>query len=308
MEEALTEMGKSLNDHDPNSDEHKKIQEQITAIREDIQKKQDFITKSGPNAVSNITTTLNDAKDLVKSMPRLSRQYEKNAKKVYNFVKDVADKHLGTTFLVRIPKMCNVFHADKIELSNKAKKRKFSKEGPFGFKPRADLNYSRPEIKQKLDSFIDENNFETGPFQHYLNDDPAISGSDKNSYTNGALKNNYNTLSEQWDFNYKPEPQGGYLDEDKFKSQDFDFVNEENQDAENPGRTIAPFWGDFIGKDGRISCYVRYDNSQYLSFDGVSSKDMVQLQVEGSIYFPDIMDEIDNVNPHQSETCLCRLF
>jgi len=325
FEEALAEMRLQLKDSN-GTPEGTKIQEQITAIEKDIAKKKLYVEKKGPAAVLTLTSTLNNAKDLVKSMPRLARQYEKNAKKVYNFVKGVADKHLGTTFLVRIPKLCNVFHADKIELSDKTGKRKFSTKGPFGFKPRSQIRWpssgwyadheNRKDIVSNLESLVDENNFETGPFQHYLNDDPAISGSDKHSYTNGALKNNYNTLSEKWDFNYKPEPQGGYLDEDKFKSEDFDFMlpsgykniervwddDTKEEMKLNGARVLSPFWGSFIERDGRISCYVRYDNSQYLSFDGVSSNEMVQQQVDGSTFFPDIMDEIDNVNPHQSET------
>jgi len=309
FQDALKELKEKRLPHHPTSEEWKDLTEQIKKVEADIAKRQEFVETSGPAAVKNVADTLKASKDFVKSMPRLARQHEKNAKKVYNFVKGVADKHLGTTFLVRIPKMCNVFHENKIELSTATGKRKLSKEGPFGFKPRAvsgvsAMEFQKVAIQNNLNGMNFNNHPECSPQHHYLNDDPIISGfgAGTNHFSNGALKNNYNTVSEQWDFNYKPEPQGGYLDEDKFKSEDFDFVNEENQDENNPARTIAPFWGDFIGKDGRISCYVRYDNSQYLSFDGVSSKDMVQLQVEGSIYFPDIMDEIDNVNPHQSET------
>jgi len=310
FQDALEELKTKRSSHAEFSDDYKEITKKIEEVEADIAKRELFVKTSGPAAVTNVTDTLKASKDFVKSMPRLARQHEKNAKKVYNFVKGVADKHLGTTFLVRIPKMCNVFHENKIELSTATVKRKLSKEGPFAFKPRAvsgvyDMWDQQRTIRTSLNSMGHANHPEFSPHHHYLNDNPVISGSDQagiNHFSNGALKNNYNTVSEQWDFNYKPEPQGGYLDEDKFKSQDFDFVNEENQDENNPARTIAPFWGDFIGKDGRIQCYVRYDNSQYLSFDGVSSKDMVQLQVEGNIYFPDIMEEIDNVNPHQSET------
>ena len=49
-------------------------------------------------------------------------------------------------------------------------------------------------------------------------------------------------------------------------------------------------------ENGRISCYVRYDNSQYLDFRGVSADSITQEFVIGNTLIPDILSELDNVN------------
>ncbi|MDB4641266.1 hypothetical protein OAF28_01005 [Akkermansiaceae bacterium] len=300
------------------SDAKRKEEEKLRKIKVDLANRQNFIHNQGPAAVGKaaIKDALDGSKDLIKMMPRLARQYEKNAKKVYKFVKDVADKHLGRTFLVRVPKLCNVNYKDVPVVTPKTSKQ-LHYEGPYGFKPRtttSGISYSldsrMSDIRNNGESLntADPNHFINGPFHHYLNDGNvwigpdfvAISGSDDYSYSDGALKCSYNPISERWDFNYKPEPQGGFFDEEKFKNTNLDLHKE--QEKSNAARAIIPFWGNFIDKNGRISCYVKYDNSQYLEFDGVSSNDIIQHDIQGNIHFPDIMEDIDNVNPDAKES------
>lgn len=300
---AIQELEKKV--RHASGEDQKKLKKLIEQANEDITKRQRFIDTAGPGAVSAATSTLDDNKKIVKMMPRLARQYEKNAKKVYNFVKNVADKHLGKTFLVRIPKMTNVaWTADTVGVSVGG----FAiyPRGPFAFPPRTtdssndNLEFAHPRksiVEGELRNRVDEHRIKAGKFHHYLNIDPVISGDALYNITDGALKCNFNPVSQSWDFNYLPEPQGGYFSESTWEK-----LNQVGNPQNDGSRVVAPLWGTFIDKDSRISCYVRYDNSQYLDFGGVGSDDIVQINVEGSAHFPDIMEELDNLNPDQADS------
>ena len=55
-----------------------------------------------------LVPTLNKNAKLVTNMPRYASKHLKNAQKVYNFLKQVAEENLGKKFLVKIPKNCNI--------------------------------------------------------------------------------------------------------------------------------------------------------------------------------------------------------
>ncbi len=58
--------------------------------------------------------TLNKNAKLIANMPRYASKHLKNAQKVYNFLKQVAEENLGKKFLVKIPKNCNVNYDKQI--------------------------------------------------------------------------------------------------------------------------------------------------------------------------------------------------
>ena len=125
-------------------------------------------------------------------------------------------------------------------------------------------------------------------------------------YTNGALKCNFNPMSEKWEHNYKPEPQGGFFNYALFDKN----LKVEEQEVNNISKTklpkvtrnvLAPKLMDKIVSDSnRIQCYVRYDHSQHLDFQGVSPADVEQQLIgdDGTI-IPDVMETLPNLKPDQ---------
>ena len=102
--------------------------------------------------------------------------------KVYSFVKGVAEKHLGKTFLIKIPKETNTKYSTEITVERWGE----VVSGPFGFKPEPVHN--------------DPNYFFTSKFQSYIQN----LAQRQIPYRYGALKTNYDPISDRWVYNYKP--------------------------------------------------------------------------------------------------------
>ena len=67
---------------------------------------------------------------------------EKNAKKVYAFLRRIAEENLGKKFLVKIPKACNLSYSPRFKFDQQEVE---IEKGPFGFKPQPinfDAGYS----------------------------------------------------------------------------------------------------------------------------------------------------------------------
>ena len=235
---------------------------------------------------------------LYKVIDRLSKESEKNAHKVYEFVRGIADQHLGKTYLVKIPQKCNVNYSPNIV----ADQTTFEiKRGPFAFQPRPistiyglgsssgflqgpNMVALRTQAKTYNEEF---------PFNHYLDVDESGS-----SYTYGALKNNYNPVSEEWEFNYVPMPQGGFFNFASF-NKTLSYSESLTVDTSKlPPLTqqelVPADLKNFVENNGRIKCYVRFDNSQNLNFSNISKDSICQQQVKGATYIPDLMDNVSN--------------
>jgi|GEM_PF-2338007 len=261
--------------------------------------------------ITLIRNTVMQNKALIKSMNLLSRQHAKNARKVYDFVRNIAEKHLGKTFLVRIPKRCNPFFNKNIvhiDDQNRTGLNYFSPSGgPYGFRPVP--IYSGVDSADKLSEdlkdykkFVEDENSKN-PFDVTINNfDYLPTGFldtffDKQMYTLGALKNNFNPISDQWEFNYIPNPQGGFFSYDLYDVNMVLFTTDSGKLSLVQKQLLAPIDLSNFENNGRISAYVRFDNSEYLDFSSIPRDSFYQQIASGNKYVPDIMEELDNINP-----------
>ena len=223
---------------------------------------------------------------------------EENAKKVYAFVKRIAEENLGKKFLVKIPKACNLSYDSKFQFDDSDVE---IEKGPFGFKPQPinfDAGYSSStefniEISGLLTQIQTIGSREL--FNHYLDKDA------KAEYTYGALKNNYNPVSEKWEFNYQPATNGGFFNF-ALHNRNLSFTESSAlSESELPLSTqflLAPKdLSTIVDYNGRMKCYVRYDNSQFLDMSTVSKDKIVQQSQGDRGFIPDIMEELENTNP-----------
>lgn len=308
----------------------RRIEQQVLILQNKLKEIQDLANASGYELAAIEGFTERPAvKNFMKLLPKLAKEYQANARKVYEFVKGIADTHLGKKFLVKIPKACNLQYSKQISLyANNTTVMQYS-GGPFGFRPEpvssglgyyeslafdTELSTTRTSIGLEL---------ETSSYEHYLDfkniKEPAggvppgmfLPGliskpNGPKKYTYGALKGNFNPISEKWEFNYKPEPQGGFFN--------FALYNKNLSFSESsslPNSTLPPATqqllspqdlGNFVDENGRINCYVRYDHSQFLEFAGVSKDSLTQQEISSNGFIPDIMSEMDNLNPDKAES------
>jgi len=288
--------------------------------------------------IGELKKAIKGSTGLIKNIGRLQRDSLKNARKVYNFVKKVADDNLGKKFLVKIPKSCNVNYSSSI--TNKD----FAWDvirGPFGFKPRpvssipgyeGGLDWSAKVAEFKAVAKTAERQgpstnqpgeiwaAKSNAHWHYLDTDAmgqaaAEQGATNlvhygDGYTFGALKCNYNPMTEKWEHNYKPEPQGGFFN---FALYDKNLKVGEVaggawSDAKMPKATrnlLAPQLVDkLVANSNRIQCYVRYDHSQHLDFSSINSDSVEQQAIgaDGQTFVPDVMELLPNLHPDKKES------
>lgn len=274
-----------------------------------------YKASTGDLSITYLEQTLEANKHLSRTIDRLALQSEKNAHKVYAFVKEVADKHLGRTFMVKIPTRCNLSYNKNIFADQNTQE---ILSGPFGFKPQpisAAFGYAAssgffqgPEMNSFVQSY---NQYRQNlPFENYLESDTnldlagqIVASSQYPRYTYGALKNNFNPITEQWEFNYTPDTQGGFFNFALFNSN----LSLAEATALNPNQLplatqqqLTPMnLTNFVESNGRIKCYARFNNSQYLDLAGIG-KDSFSQQIVGlGGYIPDIMEEINNTSQDQ---------
>lgn len=281
--------------------------EYIKTIQDDLQKFSELEPK-----IAILKDLLAKAAILKKQLNRMALANEKNAKKVYEFIKSVADKHLGKTFLVKIPKACNVNYSKEISLYKDNSSNILS--GPFGFQPQpitskiGEFSINTPQglfaseiLLQPYRNNISSNEL----FTPYLRN-KKINQSSIEEYTYGALKGNFNPISDAWEFNYKPEPQGGFFnfaiyDRNLSLSQSREIADTKLPFAQL--NLLAPMdLTNFVEDNGRISCYVRYDHSEHLDFGSIGSDSISQQILTSRGFIPDVMEELNNTNPSKLET------
>lgn len=239
-----------------------------------------------------------------------ARKHEENAKKVYEFVKKIADECLGKKFLVRLPKSCNLNYSPTIKMYNGQNNSANIQSGPFGFQPRpisSDPSFvSSFEFTSKINQIKSSRAFGGDSlFHHYLEDYDGDGNriTLSNNYNNGALKGNYNPFSEEWEWNYKPEPKGGFYNYNLFGSSisELEYLNNNISFNDLPvsmQEGLCPIdIKKITSETNRIKCYARYDNSHLLDFTGVDPENMTQQSVTlGGQFVPDIVDSLPNNN------------
>ena len=243
--------------------------------------------------------TLNKNAKLIANMPRYASKHLKNAQKVYNFLKQVAEENLGKKFLVKIPKNCNVNYDKQISLQGNTSTNNFAR-GPFGFKPtpvNSQAGYGDSIIFKGQLSMLSQLTTRSS-FEHYL--DPNTPA----RYTYGALKCNFNPLSEKWEYNYKPEPQGGFFNFALYNKNLSAAEASNVPRAQTPPATqqlLAPMdLTPLLTDSNRINCYVRYDHSELKDFGGIDKSSISQQGITANGFVPDVLEELDNLSPDKS--------
>lgn len=259
------------------------------------------------NASTQIKNILKYNSRMFQISSRLSRRHVANAKKIHAFIKSVADTYLGKKFLVKIPKQCNLFYNPKISLwPGEPVQVNNIKEGPFGF--RALPIYTQPgyynDFKNLSTLLIPYGSTvnSTSWKNHYLDYSRLNT---QGSYSYGALKGNFNPISDRWEFNYKPEPQGGFFNHfiyDRALS-----LTQSNNipDIKLPyaqSQLLAPLNLSNFENDGRISAYVRYDHSEVLDFSAIPVENLAQQIVTPNGFISDISEELNNTDPDNKDS------
>ena len=276
-------------------DRKKQIQEQIVA-------KQNERNEANRNLASvnrtraAVKTTLEGNAHLLKSVDRLGREVSKNALKVYNFLKEIADQYLGKQFLVKIPKYCNLNYDKNLQTADD---NTFNIEkGPFGFRPQpvnSQYYYEQsPQFQAEIGLLQGAvNSLSNHRHEHYL--DPTPTG-----YTYGALKTAFNPVSEKWESNYAPEPQGGFFDNGIFDKNLTVAEQEALSGVRLPPATeqhLCPKDNtNLVRENGRIRTYVRYDHSENLDLSSLRNTDFTQQKITTAGMVPDVMGELGNTS------------
>jgi hypothetical protein len=239
------------------------------------------------NVLALIEGTLTGLGKAFKILNRLTKKTTENSRRVYNFIRQIADECLGKKFLVKIPKDVNLWYASGISIKNNTEEINEYEYGPFGFKPRS-INYD-PHYEYST-TFTNLINQERNAIQRAMMESFLSSEADSLVYSKfkGALDGNWNPISETHEFNYVPSKEGGFINFDLFE-------NTSNGKQIGVKCGIVPQDStNFINDNHRMTAYVRFDNSQYLSFDGISQDSFVQQKVVAGDYVPDITYELNN--------------
>jgi len=299
---------------DPTYVKLQEIKKQVEERIKEFEQIEAQLLQEGKNLIAYQSDVLQDvaSNPIIKSLPTVAKISLENAQKVYEFVKKVAEENLGKKFLVKIPKSCNLRYQPTIATYDNRSTNIAA--GPFGFPPQP-VNNDYAKMQSDVGNAaqgLGSNDL----FTHYCNQNINLAdgstsplGSQNNSagtYSNGALKTNYNPITDNWEFNYKPESQGGFFNFALFNQNISvgESLNSEVDFGNLPPATqaaLCPQNVESITDDnGRIFCYARYDNSQYLNFANVNPSDMSQqvLTDYGDI-IPDIIQSLPNLRADQ---------
>ena len=248
------------------------------------------------DTVALVERSLTNNKDVFAIMPRIAKKNTENAMRVYNFIKNVADECLGKKFLVKLPKKVNLSYDTKINLKGSYE----YDRGPFGFQPRPINNVPGYEFSQKFKTQVREDiDSDTNMMKAFLNSGVRT---ELSKYC-GSLEINYNPISEQYESNYTPMDLGGFFEFDLFQNL---LPPDALRGIIDNNFTDAPLGvqqclipqdlTNFINEQGRVSAYVRFDHSQHLSLDQISSSELSQQVKIGNAMIPDLCEGLDNVN------------
>lgn len=259
------------------------------------------INESIEKAVFFIEQFLKSSAPILNSLGKIAKKNTENALKVYNFVKNIADECLGKKFLVKIPKATNLFYNKNILpiLAPNAGPTAFT-EGPFGFRPRpltSIVGYEFTSLfKQEVNTQKSTLNGLGLESTYYLR---THLNSGCPEYFTGALQCNYNPIADINEFNYVPMNDGGFFDFDMYSN----FISASSintlPEAIKPlglSQTLIPVdLTKFINQNGRVSPYVRFDHSQFLSLENLNPDDFTQQIRTANGFIVDFNSTLDNV-------------
>jgi hypothetical protein len=258
------------------------------------------LSSTPPNAA-----LLNDLEESVHSilgsLPRLAKKGTDNALKVYNFLKKIADENLGKKFLVKIPNKVNLGYRNLISWKGSPNGGEYG-SGPFGFMP-------RPATSGIGDLFSDS--FWDGVARSRDNNVNMIKSfliptpdSSQANYV-GSLRVNYNPISEKHEFNYTPTNLGGYFPFDLY-SNTLSSSQINSMGANTPTGVrqllIPQDATNFLNDNGRLSAYVRFDDSQDLSFANIGAEEFTQQLLTSNGMVPDLCEFLENVGEDKFES------
>lgn len=241
---------------------------------------------------------LNDIEDSLHSinavLPRLAKKGTENALKVYEFLKRVADENLGKKFLVRIPKKVNLCYENTISWKNGPQGAEYA-TGPFGFKPRPSTSGIGDEFAPWfLSQYRGQRNTSVNMIKSFLSN-----SNDPNQLQyNGALRANFNPITDKYEFNYTPSNLGGYFPFDLYSNtlsfSDLSRIPDQAKPNGILSCLVPQDLTNFLDENGRISPYVRFDNSQHLAMGSMNSEDFTQQVVTPQGMIPDLCEFLDN--------------
>lgn len=260
---------------------------------------QKFIEAStANNEAAIVSDVLQNMQRMSLYVDRLAKKQESNAKKIYEFIRQIASECLGRKFLVKIPKKANVNYSNEISIYQGSPQTFNIRTGPFGFMPRKissevggfALNSARyNSVLLSYQQLL----FETDLFEHYLDDSSPA------SFRDGALKSSFNPISDEWEFNYQPSQDGGYLGYDLFdrnlsysKIMDLRFSKIPSAQLQ----ALAPLDMTNFSENGRIKSYVRFDNSQYLNFSSIAKDSVFHQAITPEGFIPIPVEELENLD------------
>ena len=223
-----------------------------------------------PKGAGYIKRATSEAASIIGQSVNIGRAGLKNARTIHAFLKKIADECLGKKWLVKIPQRVNYNYSNtagdfnSTVLSTTAGS--FFQKGPFGFPPRDSRgNFKLPSNIGTLANAAAAIIAGSTIVSQYLNNAPE---KDDEADPLGALKVGVNR-DEPYTvgaggllFNYYTEPQGGWY------PYDATWTNN------NINMGLIPLDFSFLKNDnGRLSAYVRYDNSENLDFSSFSAGD-----------------------------------
>lgn len=218
---------------------------------------------TGGKSIALIERAMNNVAPIVAYSNTISKQNKQNALRVYNFVKNIAEECLGKKFLVKIPRSVNPNFSDTITKDNSAVGATIYDSGPFGF-PQRNIKNQRVLSGAKSNKMI----------QNFLSN---------KTQGLGELIVNYSPLTDNFEFNYQPDNQGGYPS----------YYSTFGAKAVSQGLVPMDITN-FKNENNRLSAYVRFDNSHQLSFDNFSSDSFTQQAIVNGYFIPDISYSLDN--------------
>jgi hypothetical protein len=246
---------------------------QAQAVVDEIKANNDIIIEfDTPQALADTTAMFS----------RVQRKGLKNARKVYDFVKSIADECLGKKFLVKMPKQVNLFYDKNVTSDGNGN----IIQGPFGFPVRSvnqEATYVN-DFSARLGALL------TGEpsMRTYLVEDDRFTEPEDN-FT-GAMEVHYNPITGKYEFNYEPDTQGGFAEYDLLS-------NFSNSQPISVAQGLSPADVSIFDKgNSRIGAYVRFDHSQNLSFQGASNDSITQQQIQAGYFVPDLSYTLDNLS------------
>ena len=262
---------------------------------------------------------------LMSTVSRIHEKAVKNSKKIHAYLKGIADKHLGKTFLVKIPNDTNIYYREHISFVDHGGATDYVGEiatGPFGFRPEPvsaenPFEYYTQGFQNQMRGLV-RNGTPPQPFDYLrtrtvdktylftLGNQGVTIPQRIPDYSDGALKTNFDMVEDKWIFNYEPDTNGGWFDY-QMCSQPFRGEDLRNITA-NLGISSTPYvtrnilfpqdMYNFIEEDGRVKAFVRYNHSQFLNFSNISKDRIAQQKVtHNGRLIPQLLEELDNVMP-----------